>query len=467
MFVDLRPRLVGSVLALITLCLTAGAIAESHAASPFTIVPPGPVLSGTSLELRLALENDRDEAIDLQVRFSLQSEGRDETIDEQILRIPARSKKLARSWYSADVAPGEYRIGYEVAWPNEVKRGEWPIGIVPGEGVAIPKLQGMWIEPLAILQGAIDQKPETLRAVVRDSVKTMDEVGVQVLILAYVEYLGHFFYPSDIEFYDEDIQRVSKGTDCVFDLVGAFLTEAEARGMHVILGLGRSGDTQLLWQFDAPDWGDRNRKAIGLASRVADELWERYGKHSSLYGWYLSHEMNDLARASAYYDPIARHCHGLAPEKVVLVAPAGTPIISPAALTASEVDIFAYQDAVGSGYMPNVNTFEPQKRVAVLDGLYKKYASWHRDSQKHIWADLEIWEMDGSMGYGGAYPAAFARVKQQIEVEARYVGMLTGYAYHGYMQSSADESERPVPKARALLRDYKDYLKITPSLDLE
>jgi hypothetical protein len=433
--------------------------AVARVEASFTLAPPGPFAQGARVELRLGLENTTEAPADARVLFSLQAGDSAHTIGEQVVNVPARGKALASMWHQATTKAGPCTYRYVVETSSGTQSGDWPVHVVDGTTRALPYLQGMWVEPLAVLQGAVDSKPETLRAVVRDSVRSMDELGVRVLILAYVEYLGHFFYPSDIAFYDEDIQRESKGSDCVFDMVGAFLAEADARGMHVMLGLGRSGDTQLLWQFERPDWKARNRKAIGTATRIADELWGRYGKHESLYGWYLSHEMNDLEKASAYYDPIARHCHGLAPEKLVLVAPSGTPIITPALLKASEVDIVAYQDAVGSGYIPYVNTFRPEKRIATLETIYKKYTSWHVDIPKHIWSDLEIWEMDGSQGYGGAYPAEFSRVKRQIEIESKHVGLLTGYAYHGYLQSPASAHEQTVKKARTLFKDYSAYLK--------
>ncbi|MCL4218475.1 MAG: hypothetical protein KJ052_15925, partial [Candidatus Hydrogenedentes bacterium] len=178
-----------------------------------------------------------------------------------------------------------------------------------------------------------------------------------------------------------------------------------------------------------------------------------------LFGWYLTHEMNDLKRAGAYYNPLALYCKSLAPEKPVLVAPAGTPIVTHSLLASSAVDIFAYQDAVGAGYVPYKNTFQPNKRIATLDGIFAKYRALHKDTGKHLWADLEIWEMDGTHNYGGAYPAAFERVKRQIEIESRHAGMLTGYSYHGYLQAPNAGSEKPDAQARKLFEEYAAYLE--------
>src|SRR5205814_4466397 len=142
----------------------------------------------------------------------------------------------------------------------------------------------------------------------------------------------------------------------------------------------------------APDWKQRNEAALALGRRVVQELWDRYGHHPSLYGWYLTHEMNDLARASAYYNPMADFCHSVSPDKPVLVAPAGTPIVDKTSLERSHVDIFAYQDAVGSGYIPYQNTYQPDKRRVMLETIYPQYKAWHEETDKHLWADLETWE---------------------------------------------------------------------------
>jgi hypothetical protein len=54
-----------------------------------------------------------------------------------------------------------------------------------------------------------------------------ETLGVTTLILAYAASDGTFFYPSEIEFYDRDIQRNVKDTNCPFDAYGVVLDEAD------------------------------------------------------------------------------------------------------------------------------------------------------------------------------------------------------------------------------------------------
>lgn len=266
-----------------------------------------------------------------------------------------------------------------------------------------------------------------------------------------------FYYPSRLEFYDHDKKRTARGADRPFDVIGTILSQADKNGMHVFLGLGRGGDLWLLWEFEKPGWQERLAANLALGRKVAQELWERYGHHRSFYGWYFTHEMNDLATSSAYYDPLADFCNAFSPDKPVLVAPAGKPIIDREILAASHVDIFAYQDAVGSGYVPFRNTWNSENRIAMLDEIYTMYGDWHAGSHKHIWADLEIWEMDGSQGYSGGYPPTFSRVKRQIDIEAKYVEWLTAYAYHGYLQDPRSKQKAHDERAVRLYEEYNAY----------
>jgi hypothetical protein len=48
-------------------------------------------------------------------------------------------------------------------------------------------------------------------------------------------------------------------------------------------------------------------------------------------------------------------------------------------------------------------------------------------------------------------------VKRQIAIEATHVEMLTGYAWHGYLQPPNAAAEKPIPKARELLEAYRRF----------
>lgn len=458
-----------AAVAVIGLVAVVGSGSRPHAAGlppapGFTVVPPGPVTDRIQVELRLAVPNPTPQAQTYQVHFYWDEAHPRHLIEKQTVTAPPHGFAFASTWSATAGRRGRHRLLYRVEGGVGVQAGEWELQVIPSQTPALPLLQGIWIEPLAALSSLQGQNAAERERFLRSSVDTMKRLGANVLLIAYVEYGGTFFYPSGLEFYDRDVQRMARGQDCPFDVVGTLLSQADKNALHVFLGLGRGGDTHLLWEFEQADWPARNAAALELGKQVAQELWERYHHHPSFYGWYLTHEMNDLARASAYYDPLADFCHSLSPDKPVLVAPAGTPLITPESLAASHVDIFAYQDAVGAGYVPYRYTYDPENRLAVLDEVYARYRDWHACTRKHLWSDLEIWEADAERGYAVTYPAPFQRVKRQIEIEAKYVQMLTGYAYFGFLQPSESQGWSPDGRALRLYQEYAAYLKTLGSI---
>jgi hypothetical protein len=425
----------------------------------FAVVPPGPVSDRTRVELRLAIPNASTTPRSVTVEFFARRDKVDHLISSQTVNTPAESFGFARAWWKTEGKAGKHRLRYRVKDGKRMQSGEWPLEVISSSTPALPRLLAGWLDPLGLDPAVYPRNRPSTAQDVRDTVRGMKRLGMSMVIITYVEYQGYFFYPSTLRFYDRDLKRKAAGQKFSFDVVGEVLAEAERQRMHVILGLGRAGDTPLLWEFDRPDWAERNRQSIDIACRVAQELWQQYGKRRSFYGWYLTHEMNDLVRASAYYDPVARYCRALSPEKPVLAAPAGTPIMSREILARSEIDIFAYQDAVGSGYVPYKNTFQPEQRIAMLPEVYRRYRELHAGTDKHLWSDLELWEMDGSAGYGKAYPPPFSRVRKQMEVEAPLVEMLTGYEIFGFLQLQGEGWKLKDPRATALARDYRSYLQ--------
>lgn len=384
------------------------------------IVPPGPASDGVEVELRVGVREAEREGATVEFRVG----------DDPPVVAEADGSGLARTWVSTQGRSGTVDVGWRII--EDRASGSASFDVLPSTTRAPTQFGGLWLSA-----GGLNVYPrdgEAQEGDVRAMVAAMHELGARLVVFTYVEYLGGFYYPSSLEFFDRDAGKKVSGMVVDFDAVGAVMQEAERLGMGVMLGLGRGGDTPLLWDFDAQDWEERNRVALDLSRAVVDELWALYGHHRSLYGWYLTHEMNDLARSRAYYDPIARYCKEKAVEKVVMVAPAGTPVLTPADLRETDVDIFAYQDAVGSGYVPYENTWDPERRIAMLDEVYATYRQVHEGTGKHLWADVELWEMDGSQGYGGSYPAAWSRVRRQMDLAAPHVTYLTGYEYTGFLE---------------------------------
>ncbi len=278
----------------------------------------------------------------------------------------------------------------------------------------------------------------------------MKRIGMNVVIITYVEQNGPY-YPTKIKELGAPLLK--------FDAVEAILSQADANDMHVFVGLGRGPDTFLLW-IGLKD-PERISKGLELSKKVAAELWERYHHHPSFYGWYFTHEMNDLAGASAYYDPLADFCHAFSPDKPVIVAPAGSPIITPDLLRSSHVDIFAYQDAVGTGYKDYKYTLDPEIRLADLPEVFAHYMEMHKNTGKHLWADLEVWRANPETGYTPFHPGPIDQIKRQIAIEAQYVEMITAYEILTLMESPDSTLRLGGDEAVRLYTDYEQYYQDT------
>lgn len=442
--------------------------------SAFTVLPAGPkVSSASTVEARVAVTNPSDEAVEATVTFTWFAEGGPQELGEHAISVPAGETSLVTERTpAADLLRRDKATrGRVVAVTRGARSNEhssWQLEVIPSETRALPILSAAWIEPGAYIDGIYDQARPIRPRDVRDDMNSMHDIGIDTVVFTYSEYL----LAGWGAFYDSSLPELAESS-VEFDVLEAVLDAAERNGQHVYVGLGRGDDLYLTYLgFDDPE-----RLAAGLdwAERLSTDIWEKYGDSDAFYGWYLTHEAANIAGANSFYDPITEYLRGFSPDKPVMVAPSGTPIASNAVISNSEADVFAYQDAVGAGYIGPIATclpacegphatfssgyaytFNPDNRIADLGALFETYSSWHTDSDKIIWSDLEVWEMAGP-AYSGAYAASFDRVLQQIDAQAPHVDLISAYAYPGFMADPASSLEHGGELAIDLFADYREY----------
>ncbi len=319
-----------------------------------------------------------------------------------------------------------------------------------------PRIASAFLDPGAFVQGLYPAKRPVTDVDVRAKINAMHELGIETIIITYVEYISNKWgavYPSSLP-------ELSKYANPLgFDLVETVLDEADKNGMAVMLGIGRGSDPSLT--YDGCENLARLKAAQSLAERVAKELHSRYVvRHACFAGWYLTLECRNIRYASPYYDYVSDVCHTLTPGKPVMIAPDGSPVGDAEVIAASHVDIFAYQDAVGAGFVAGPAehySYDPEKRLAILSNAFRKYASWHaRNPDKQIWADVEIWQMDGPE-YAQAYPADWSRVRRQIDAVAKHVSQIVLYECGGFLESPKSEVELGGPRAVRLFEAFRAY----------
>jgi hypothetical protein len=486
-----RRRVCVAAVGLVSLAFAAGPVVRTAAAAAplsgaFTSIPPAVVTPGARVELRLGLTNPTSMRSIASVRFLV-----DGRAVGSVQRIPvaAKAQALATAWVSAPTTRGRHTTGYQLA-AGRTLTGSRPLDVLGTPGGAPRTFTSAWLEP-----GDAMTSPRPTAADISARVDELHALGIRTLIVAYVEYKYPLHWPA---FYPTTIPALQPEPHCMdaapIDIVTPVMRRAAALGMHVVLGLGRGPALGPTCAVPAPGKdqaggmrlddsllpaSDADMDAEAAREReVAADLVRAYGSdprtRGALYGWYISHEANDYSRALRFYDKVAAALHGLAPEKPVLVAPAGTPInITRAALEQTQVNIFAYQDAVGAGYVgpgascledsppcpgPYQYSYEPENRMRDLARLFGTYASWHRGTRTHLWSDTEVWQMDGPT-YGAAYAATCSRVLRQIAAERASVSQLTMYSFLGYFQSGANKTAMPRPGAAALYDGYSRYAR--------
>lgn len=270
----------------------------------------------------------------------------------------------------------------------------------------------------------------------REMLREMFSVGVNKVILTYLEYQGFWFYQPTFAYpYDYDTSRDGQfwsdwltGYPNVlsFNPVTVTYEEAEKANAKVFVGLGRNGDTPLMFDLYSVNIlgnPDPNRYGLSLAARtsnavnrtqqVAEDIYNQYNHYQSFGGFYISHEPSHLGSANNYLTP-ATTTSGTSPNlrsygKPIIVASADTVDLAVTstfanAVIASGCDIFSPQDATGPGYDFDTDTYEyvPSSSIEDLNSYYEK---WNNAisivngkanlNSRHVqlWANTEIWQM--------------------------------------------------------------------------
>lgn len=438
-------------------CLSAenpmvGTPAETKWRAGFSVIPPVPVTTAGHVEWRLAVSNCSAVDASIHVKVVIRSaDGVKKEIFSECPKVEAHGEELLTGPIVVTDCSGDFDVEYEASTPGEQKlAGKQRISVIASDLPAVPLCQVAWLEPAAIASDGYEHKRPIEESDLRAMISSLNDIGIRCLIVAYPEMV----YASRGAFYPSE-QYADRPRDPTFDVIGTILGAAEDNGQKVILGLGRGPDLYLTW--DAWESPQRLATGIQVSKATADELWKLYGKSPAFYGWYLSHEANDIARASKhYYNPVIKHLRKLAAEKPVLISPSGTPEISAEILEQCDADIISYQDAVGPGYIPYTYTWNPERRLKMLPEVYAEYAKVHRQARQQLWSTVEFWEMAGP-NYGRAYPANFERVQRQILTECSYVNVLTAYAALGFLEHPDSTVALGGRRAQRLYTDYRTY----------
>jgi hypothetical protein len=231
----------------------------------------------------------------------------------------------------------------------------------------------------------------------------------------------------------------------------AVLSAADRYGVKFFVGGGFYGD-----------WTDSNILADTVAAKrrlqAIEEITNLYGHHSSFYGWYWPNEAFIDRYYSeefiGYVNTCSRLARRLTPKARIMIAPYGTRVAVPddkyvRQLESLDVDIVAYQDEVGVGKSTVDET------SAFFEGLRKAH---DRAQRAAIWADVEVFQFEGTVYKSALIPAPFKRVLRQLEAVSPWVDKILIYQYQGLINKPGSKAFCGSPESIALHEDYMNWL---------
>jgi hypothetical protein len=317
---------------------------------------------------------------------------------------------------------------------------------LPSAGQGIKPIAGSWFEfqHHATVEG-VDWNPMCARFTCEQwdaKIKEIADAGIEYLVLMATALDYRSFFPTKI--------FPEWRLNCA-DPMETVLSAADRYGVKFFIGGGFYGD-----------WTDSHILADPIAAKrrlqAIEEIAKLYSHHRSFYGWYWPNEAFIDRYYSeefiGYVNACSRLARQLTPQARILIAPYGTRVAVPddryvRQLESLDVDIIAYQDEVGVGKSAVEET------SAFFEGLRKAH---DRAQKAAIWADVEIFEFEGTVYKSALVPASFKRILRQLEAVSPWVDKILIYQYQGLMNKPGSTAFCGSPQSTELYAEYMNWL---------
>lgn len=464
----------------------------SNVFSSFSIAPSHVVLRNQLVELRLYLLNTGSAARDVNVQFYFNSVAplNKLMVSPRTITLRPYKDNLLRIWISPYYFPGKQTLianisGSGISTVNREQKifVAEPLTLAGGKPASSPFATTIWIEPGAMLTGMVPRISLTPYgynpyfsmlnlgytgpALMANTTSISSEhyfnylawlkfTGIRTIVIAYSEY-------QNKKYFHQASAAIPNAENVIpsFDFLDFTLSSAQTLGMNVIVGLNKGGEENLFVtvneQLQRPgqlarptsDLPQETKNKVSAVrngqTQLAKDLWTKYGyRYRSFYGFYLAHESNCFDQISELnYNPLATEIRKFMPlDKVIKISP---PIISRSCgstepmnqqIAASKADVISYQDGVGAGFVSTngypEKTFNYQRSINGLTALYTEKAQWHNGSNRHIWANIEIWRyiqhpevpLANDYSQKDSFSAPLSELRSQIELAQPHTGQL-------------------------------------------
>lgn len=431
---------------------------QARPAASLTLVPPSPVTERIAVDVRGAVWNESDQPLMLEAALYLDDVDPSRELHRERLAIPPGTAAGIRHAWPAEA--GTHTLILSVRGGvrrDEVRR---PIVVLPSAIRSTERIGGAyaglyhWSEAEGRRWNA-DLKTFTDDQW-RELVRGMHAIGMDIILIqelfrnqAYSGkhtlerdgYQGRAFYPSKL--------FPGRMPIAAEDPVEAILSEADALGMHVCLGLGLYA------------WFDYSPGSLEWHLKVADEVWERYGHHPSFYAWKVSEEghgsLTDLSgqpgsreQLLRFFEVFTPHVKRLAPDKPVMMA-RSTHGMRGAEETYRKLlphlDILL---AFCFHRMPP-DDMTGEEAAAMLQELCDEAGS-------HLWMNAEVFLFEGGVEAEVALiPRPIGQIVQDLRRFPNFEKIVC-YQFPGLMNSPGMSITPGGPGTVALYRDYLDYV---------
>lgn len=278
-------------------------------------------------------------------------------------------------------------------------------------------------------------------------VAEMASIGLKYIVLM----ASAMVYPDSREaYFQTDIYP--RAEMAASDPMEALFCAADRCEMKVFIGAGFYG----FWQDTLNNM--TSPAVTKRAFRAMEQLYARYGHHTSFYGWYLPDELGICPyypdEFIHYTNQYTRHGKSFDPSLQVLIAPYGTNMLKADDLFVKQLerldcDIIAYQDEVG------VRKSTPLETPAYFEALRKAH---NKAGRAALWADMEVFEFEGDVYRSALIPASMERIERQIGNIAPYVDEILMYQYLGMFNKPQTQAFCGHPQSTQLYTDYVNWL---------
>lgn len=422
------------------------------------LIPPSPVTDKITLDIRGAIQNDGSLSLTYKASLYLDRETPEGLLCTQQLAVLAHASSGIYCRHSTAGWAGTHTIILVVRGAGGSIRAKRELEVLASDVRSTRTIGGAWA-------GIVHWSEEEGRYWNADlrkltdgdwlqQIRGMHDLGMNTVVIQEVfrnqayynpateggkpAYAGLAYYPSAL--YPGRMQMASP------DSIEAILTEADRLHMQVFLGVGMYG------------WFDFSGESLTWHKQVAEELWHRYGRHASFYGWYVSEEaygnlIPDQGKQAAaqyrremirFFAEFQAFCRSLAPEKPVMLAPNTLGLME-----SKDVwpQILAHVDIIcpfAFARMPEGDLTSDQAA-----SLWQEMCD---KSGSHLWMDLEAFSFEGP----ALIPRPIDGVAGDLQRFTAFEKVLC-YQYPGLFNSPESRIKPGGAATVKLYRDYQEY----------